>query len=98
MGYKRFNVIIDVRLDDVKYKKVSEWEGIEPTDFVRSVIQDHAQDRGLLVDINVVESDHPILPKLVDKRDEIIKEDALTDIENEIMANNINCGGGNCDD
>ena len=97
MGYKRFSVVIDVRLDDNKYK-VSQWEGIEPTDFVRSVIQDHAQDRGLLVDIDVTESDSPMVDKLKEKRAELMREDALNDIEAEIMANNINCVGGNCED
>ena len=98
MGYKRFSVVIDVRLDDNKYNKVSQWEGIEPTDFVRSVIQDHAQDRGLLVDIDVIESDSPMVDKLKEKRSELMREDALNDIEAEIMANNINCVGGNCED
>lgn len=98
MGYKRFSVVIDVRLDDSKYDKVSQWEGIEPTDFVRSVIQDHAQDRGLLVDIDVTESDSPMVDKLKEKRAELMREDALNDIEAEIMANNINCVGGNCED
>ena len=98
MGYKRFSVVIDVRLDDSKYNKVSQWEGIEPTDFVRSVIQDHAQDRGLLVDIDVTESDSPMVDKLKEKRSELMREDALNDIEAEIMANNINCVGGNCED
>jgi hypothetical protein len=98
MGYKRFNVIIDVRLDDEKYKKVSEWEGVEPTDFVRSVIQDHAQDRGLLVNIDVTESDFPLVDKLKEKRSEFMREDAMNEIEQEIMGNNINCVGGNCED
>jgi hypothetical protein len=97
-GYKRFSVIIDVKLDDKKYDTVSNWEGIEPVDFVRSVIQDHAEDRGLLVNINVVESDNPLVDRLMETREKIMKDDAFKELEDEIIANNKFCVGGNCED
>lgn len=97
-GYKRFSVIIDVRLDDKKYDKVSNWEGIEPVDFVKSVIADHARDRGLLIQIDVCESSNPLVEKLSEERKKIMKDDAFKELEDEILSNSKYCAGGNCEE
>jgi len=39
-----------------------------------------------------------LVDKLKEKRSEFMREDAMNDIEQEIMGNNINCVGGNCED
>ena len=44
---KRFSVIIEVEIDEKKYNEVESW-GVEPSDYVCSVIADHAKDRGFL--------------------------------------------------
>ena len=97
-GYKRFSVIIDVKLDDEKYEKVSNWEGIEPVDFVKSVIADHARDRGLLIQIEVTESSNPLVERLSEERKKIMKDDACKELEDEIISNSKFCIGGNCED
>lgn len=97
-GYKRFSVIIDVKLDNEKYEKVSNWEGIEPVDFVKSVIADHARDRGLLLQIDVCESDNPLVDRLMETREKIMKDDAFKELEDEIISNSKFCIGGNCED
>lgn len=97
-GYKWFSVIIDVKLDDEKYDKVSNWEGIEPVDFVKSVIADHARDRGLLIQIEVTESSNPLVERLSEERKKIMKDDAFKELEDEIISNSKFCIGGNCED
>ena len=53
MKYKRFNAILDIKLDEETYNKVESWqEETKPVDYIKSIIKDHAQDRGLLIQID----------------------------------------------
>jgi len=62
MKYKRFNAILDIKLDEETYNKVEGWreetklDDISPVDYIKSIIKDHAQDRGLLIQVDVIES------------------------------------------
>ena len=48
MTLKKFSVLIEVELDQKKYDEVESW-GISPSDYVASIISDHARDRGLII-------------------------------------------------
>ena len=70
MKYKRFNAILDIKLDEETYNKVESWqEETKPVDYIKSIIKDHAQDRGLLIQIDVIESDHAMIDRLDEKRE-----------------------------
>jgi len=104
MKYKRFNAILDIKLDEETYNKVEGWreetklDDISPVDYIKSIIKDHAQDRGLLIQADVVESDHAMIDRLNEKRELMMKEDAMNELEDEIIKNNKFCIGGNCED
>ena len=99
MKYKRFNAILDIKLDEETYNKVESWqEETKPVDYIKSIIKDHAQDRGLLVQIDVIESDHAMIDRLDEKRELMMKEDAMNELEDEIIKNSKFCIGGNCED
>ncbi len=99
MKYKRFNAILDIKLDEETYNKVESWqEETKPVDYIKSIIKDHAQDRGLLIQIDVIESDHAMIDRLDEKRELMMKEDAMNELEDEIIKNSKFCIGGNCED
>ena len=99
MKYKRFNAILDIKLDEKTYNKVESWqEETKPVDYIKSIIKDHAQDRGLLIQIDVIESDHAMIDRLDEKRELMMKEDAMNELEDEIIKNSKFCIGGNCED
>ena len=99
MKYKRFNAILDIKLDEETYNKVESWqEETKPVDYIKSIIKDHAQDRGLLIQIDVIEGDHAMIDRLDEKRELMMKEDAMNELEDEIIKNSKFCIGGNCED
>ena len=99
MKYKRFHAILDIKLDEETYNKVESWqEETKPVDYIKSIIKDHAQDRGLLIQIDVIESDHAMIDRLDEKRELMMKEDAMNELEDEIIKNSKFCIGGNCED
>jgi len=93
---KRFSVIIEVELDDKKYSEVESW-GVEPSDYVNSVITDHARDRGFLMKTSVTEVEKSLYNRLRTAADDFIGKDAISDIEEAALAN-ARCIGGNCED
>jgi len=99
MKYVRFNAIIDIKLDKGTYDEILSWqEEVHPVNYIESIIKDHAQEKGLIVNIDVVESDHAMTDRLNEKREVMMKEDAMNELEDEIIKNNKFCIGGNCED
>jgi|TARA_R110000803_G_scaffold94496_1_gene162177 nitrogen regulatory protein PII-like uncharacterized protein len=96
MIMKTFNVIMDVKIPEGKYEEVESW-GSSPKEYIISVIKDHAQERGMIVNIVAEEVDHPLMTRLSENRDAIMRQDALNDLEEEVL-NAKMCIGGTCED
>ena len=92
---KRFLVIAEVKIDDLKYSEVNQW-GVEPTDYVTSILCDHARDRGLIIKARAIETDYKIYDQVNESVEVIQKDMILNQIETEILANT--CINGNCED
>ena len=93
---KRFSVIIEVEIDEKKYSEVESW-GVEPSDYVNSVISDHARDRGFLMKTSVTEVEKSLYNRLRIAADDFIGKDAIADIEEAALAN-ARCIHGKCED
>jgi len=92
---KRFLVIAEVKIDDAVYDEVIEW-GVEPTDYVTSILCDHARDRGLIIKARTIETDYKIYDQVNQSVEVIQKDMAFNELESEIIANA--CINGNCED
>ena len=93
---KRFSVIIEVEIDEKKYNEVESW-GVEPSDYVCSVIADHAKDRGFIIKTSVTEVERSLYSRLRVVADDFIGKDAIEDIEKAALAN-ARCLNGKCED
>jgi len=92
---KRFLVIAEVKLDDAIYDQVIEW-GIEPTDYVSSILCDHARDRGLIIKATTNETDYMLYDQVNKAVEDIQKDMVFTELESEIISRA--CIGGVCED
>jgi hypothetical protein len=92
---KRFLVVAEVEIDDKKYAEVQSW-GIEPSDFVTSVLADHGRDRGLVIKMVTMETDYSLLNDVCRAADAISKDKAFDELEETMLKNNM-CIGGNCE-
>jgi hypothetical protein len=92
---KRFLVIAEVKIDDAAYDQVIEW-GVEPTDYVTSILCDHARDRGLIIKARTIETDYKIYDQVNQSVEVIQKDMTFNELESEIIANA--CINGNCED
>ena len=45
---KKFFVMMEVQVDNAKYDEVVSW-GLTPNDYVKTLLTDHARDRGLVI-------------------------------------------------
>ena len=92
---KRFLVIAEVELDDKKYAEVTSW-GVEPSDFIISVLADHGRDRGLMIKMRAMEVDYHLLDDVCKAADTIATDKAFDELEETMLKNNM-CVGGNCE-
>jgi hypothetical protein len=92
---KRFLVIAEVKIDDAVYDEVNEW-GVEPSDYITSILCDHARDRGLIIKARTIETDYKIYDEVNQSVEVIQKDMAFNELESEIIANA--CISGNCED
>ena len=92
---KRFLVIAEVKIDDAVYDQVIEW-GVEPSDYITSILCDHARDRGLIIKARTIETDYKIYDQVNQSAEVIQKDMAFNELESEIIANA--CINGNCED
>lgn len=92
----KFTVVAEVQLDEEKYNEVKSWE-VEPSDFVESVIADHARDRGLILKLTVAETPSSMYDTLNEKLEEQLNRIALDELQQELFAGAA-CINGNCED
>ena len=91
---KKFLVVAEIDLDNKKYAEVESW-GVEPSDWVTSVLADHGRDRGMIIKMRCVETDYHMLDDVSRAADLIAKDKAFDELE-ETLLNNQLCISGNC--
>jgi hypothetical protein len=92
---KRFLVIAEVKIDDAVYDQVIEW-GVEPSDYISSILCDHARDRGLIIKATTNEPDYMLYDDVIKSAEAIEKDKAFNELESEIISRA--CIGGACED
>jgi len=92
---KRFLVLAEVEIDEKKYNEVESW-GVEPSDWITSVLADHGRDRGMLIKMRCMETDYHLLDDVSRSADAIAKNKAFDELEEVMLTNNM-CPSGNCE-
>lgn len=93
-----FSVILEVQMPEDRAKEIESWnEDMEVSDFVDSVIKDHAKDRGLVIKGGTITVNRSIVNQLTEYQADIINHDNLDDLEEEILSGKA-CVNGNCED
>ena len=92
---KKFSVVMEVNMDDEKYKEVIKW-GVEPSDHIATIIAEPMREKGLVVKATALEVEHTMYDRLKKYQDHLVQADAYNDIEQEIIARA--CIGGVCED
>jgi len=92
---KIFLELAEISIDDKKYAEIQSW-GIDPSDWVTSVLADHGRDRGMVIKMRCMETEYHLLDDVCKAADTIAKDKALDEIE-EVVLNNAMCVGGNCE-
>jgi len=92
---KKFLVVAEVDLDDKKYAEVESW-GVEPSDWVTSVLADHGRDRGMMIKMRTTENDYNMFNDVNRAVEAIAKDKAFDELE-ETLLNNAACSSKNCE-
>ena len=92
----KFSVVAQVSLDEDKLRMIGSLGAeISPETYIESVIKDHVQDRGMMININVLEGD--IYKDIKEYQHTLINHKAVEELENEILEAKA-CINGNCED
>jgi hypothetical protein len=91
---KRFIVVAEIEIDEKKYKEVQSW-GVEPSDWVTSVLADHGRDRGMVIKMRASENEYNMFNDVNRAVEAIAKDKAFDELE-ETLLNNQLCISGNC--
>lgn len=92
----KFSVVANITLDEDKLRMIGSLGGeITPETYIESVIKDHVQDRGMMININVLEGD--IYKDVKEYQHTLINHKAVLELEQEILDAKA-CINGNCDD
>lgn len=95
---KTYSAVIEIKMSEDKIKEIESWgEDITPITYIDSVIGDHAKDRGLIVKMEITEVDTPMFNRLTETQIHLSNQDALEDLEEEILSGKA-CINGNCED
>ena len=91
---KKFLVVAEIDLDDKKYAEVESW-GVEPSDWVTSVLADHGRDRGMIIKMRCVETEYHLLDDVCKAAETIATHKVFDELE-ETLLNNQLCLNGQC--
>jgi uncharacterized protein YkvS len=92
----KFSIVAQVSLDEDKLRMIASLGAeISPETYIESVIKDHVQDRGMLININVLEGD--IYKDVKEYQHTLINHKAVEELEQEILDAKA-CINGNCED
>ena len=92
----KFSVVASITIDEDKLRMIGSLGGeITPETYIESVIKDHVQDRGMLININVLEGD--IYKDVKEYQHTLINHKAVEELEQEILDAKM-CINGTCED
>jgi len=91
---KIFLELAEISIDDKKYAEIQSW-GVDPSDWVTSVLADHGRDRGMVIKMRCMETEYHLLDDVCKAADTIAKDLAFKEIEN-VMLSNPMCTSGAC--
>lgn len=95
---KKYSVVLEIDMPDDKAKEIETWgEDITPVTFINSIIADHVKERGLYIKLETTEVVGPIFQRLTETQTHLANQDAMADLENEILSGKA-CINGNCED
>ena len=95
---KKFSTVIETTMPDEKVKEIESWgEDISHISYINSVIADHVKDRGLQIKLETIEVVTPVFIRLTETQTHLANQDALEDLEEEILSGKA-CVNGNCED
>ena len=92
---KRFLAIVELTMEDKKYNNLVH-DGFEPTEFITSIIADHARDRDLNTKVRCIETEYNLIDDVCKATDNIAHDKAFEELEDIVLKNNM-CIGGNCE-
>jgi len=92
---RKFLYVAEIKIEEAKYQEVLGW-GIDPADFVSSVLTDHGRDRGLLIESATYETPDSVYVSVIKETESAIQDLLMEDLEEEILTNRM-CIGGNCE-
>jgi len=98
----KFNVLVDVILDEVRYKKFLDYSSRPDNwdnkiEYVQQALLEQCATRGLSVSFDTQEVDRPLNERLSESRSNFLRADALEELEEEVLSNK-RCIGGSCED
>ena len=95
---KKYSVVIEIDMPDEKANEIEKWgEDITPVTYINSIIADHVRDRGLQIKLDTTEVVKPIFVRLTETQSYLAQQDAMEDLEDEILSGKA-CINGNCED
>jgi len=95
---KKFSVVMEIDMPDDKVKEIQSWgEDINPESYIKSVVADHVIDRGLQVKLELTEVVKPVFVRLTETQSHLAQQDAMEDLEKEILSGKA-CINGTCED
>jgi hypothetical protein len=95
---KKFSTVVEITMPDDKAKEIESWgEDITPISYIDSIIADHVKDRGLQIKLQTIEVITPVFTRLTESQTHLANQDALEDLEEEILLGKA-CINGNCED
>ena len=92
---KKFSVVIEVSMADDYKDMVEKWK-VEPSDHVATILTETAREKGLVVKVSVLETEHSLYDRQKKHADHLIQADAYNDLEEEIISRT--CINGICED
>lgn len=92
---KKFLAIVELTMEDKKYNNLVH-DGFEPTEFITSIIADHARDRDLNTKVRCIETEYNLIDDVSKAADAIAHDKAFDELEEAVLKNNM-CVGGNCE-
>jgi antitoxin component of RelBE/YafQ-DinJ toxin-antitoxin module len=91
----KFIIVAEAKLTDEEYKVVESW-GVEPSDYIATLIAEHAREKGVMIKTRCVQTEYNMFEDVNKAVETIEKNKAFAELENEITSRA--CIGGVCED
>jgi len=91
----KFIIVAEVKMTEEEYKVVESW-GVEPSDYITTILTDHARDKGVMIKARTSQTEYSLYDDVNRAVEKIEKDKAFEELENEITSRA--CVGGSCED